>query len=120
MLKVIIAKFFGLYNGEEPTYGDLFAKAKEESERLYSHIKNNESIDSSLIAMRFMAPLYELYDMIEFQEKESSSKKKKLEEELVCIINNAIYKGLFDGKKVSVKEFAEIGIELDACQLMLI
>jgi DNA phosphorothioation-dependent restriction protein DptG len=120
MLKVIIAKFFGIYNGEEPTYGDLFSKAKEEAGKLYAHIKNDEEVASCLTAMRMMAPLYELYDMVEYTGKYTDKKKSKMENELRNVIDDAIHKGLFDGKKCTVKEFASAGIELDAVQLMLI
>lgn len=121
-IKNVLAKFFEKTpaNGEEFSWVDLFTFAEEEVTNLNRHRKNGEEICSSLTAMRLMAPLYELAEMIDIEGRYRNSDKVKMEVEIRNIIDDAISRGFFDGKKVTVKEFAEIGINLNAFQQMLI
>ena len=121
MIKIIIGKYLGIYNNnEEPTYGELFSKTREITDCIYSRLKNNDDMSDVLTCMRLMAPLYELYDMIEYKGSYRNSDKTKMECELRNVIDDAINRGFFDGKGITEKEFKEAGITLNAYQLMLI
>jgi hypothetical protein len=67
-----------------------------------------------------MGPLYEMAEKIDIEGTYRKEDIIRLEMEIRNIINDAISRGFFDGKKITVREFSKMGIELNAFQLMLI
>jgi hypothetical protein len=121
-IKNVLSKFFGKTpaTGEEFSWVDLFTFAEEEVKLLNTHRKNNEDITTSLTSMRLMGPLYEMAEKIDIEGTYRKEDIIRLEMEIRNIINDAISRGFFDGKKITVREFSKMGIELNAFQLMLI